>query len=165
MTGYNHGAACAGHQSGWRRVLWDGEVNLARLPAMLERMFSDAHDGERVVVDLSEVAFLDGAGLAALVQARVLIRSAGGDLLVSAPSSKVRWMFSYFDFDDLVETNSDERTAGQLVGNGPEGLVAETPAAPAGASATIWDCCWGDQTKHPRSLPVSRVHTVVDLAL
>lgn len=107
LVSHDDGTAWADGNGKWRSIIWDGDVDVARVPAMLARTFAGAYSKDHVVVDLSEVCFLDSAGLGVLVQARVLLRAQGGDLLVRNPSPMVRWMFAYFDFDDLIEPAPD----------------------------------------------------------
>jgi hypothetical protein len=47
-----------------------------------------------IIVDLSELEFIDAAGVAALSRGRRHARDAGGDLLLAAPRPRVQRVFS-----------------------------------------------------------------------
>ena len=61
-----------------------GEVDLATVPRLRDALVQAGHDhpGQRVVVDLDGVAFLDSTGLGVLVGGLRRIGAAGGDLLL-----------------------------------------------------------------------------------
>lgn len=68
-----------------------GEVDLATAPELDEVLAAiDASDGP-VVVDLSEVSFLDSSGLSVLVRSHQHLRSSGGEglrLVVTRPATQ-----------------------------------------------------------------------------
>lgn len=62
----------------------------------------------QIVVDLSDVEFVDSAGLAALVKGMKDARSAGGDLrLVRSQNSDAQRVFSLTKFDKVFEMADD----------------------------------------------------------
>ncbi|MDA8296175.1 MAG: STAS domain-containing protein [Actinomycetota bacterium] len=68
-------------QAGASVVSAEGEVDVSTAPALRQRLY-ELPDSAKVVVDLSEVTFLDSTGLGVLVAAlkRVRESDAGGDL-------------------------------------------------------------------------------------
>lgn len=67
-----------------------GEFDLAQLPAFKSASSAVLRDGfSRVIVDLTDVSFLDSSGVGALLGLRRRCRDAGGDLVVQ-PSTVVR---------------------------------------------------------------------------
>jgi anti-sigma B factor antagonist len=94
--------AIARDKPNWRIVPWEGEVDIAVAPAMLARVLDGSYD-DYIVVDLGAVAFMDGSGLGALIEARTLLKAAGGELLVRNPSEMVRWMLGHFKLTDMLE--------------------------------------------------------------
>ncbi len=77
---------------GGRTVFVVGEVDLATVPELregLQRALS-ASSGTHVVVDVTDVEFIDAAGIGALVDAAVDARAAGGELVLRRPSRAVR---------------------------------------------------------------------------
>ena len=72
-------------------VVLRGELDLAtvgRLSGILLPLAAVA--GSYVVVDLSDLAFIDAFGLGVLVQARSCARRCGGDLVLTGPSRAAR---------------------------------------------------------------------------
>jgi anti-sigma B factor antagonist len=72
-----------------------GEIDMATAP-VLERGLEDCIESEpaRVLVDMSEVTFMDAAGLRILNDYDVRMRRSGGELLLSRPSWQVRRVIS-----------------------------------------------------------------------
>jgi anti-sigma B factor antagonist len=67
-----------------------GEIDLYNAPAVREALLAACSDGpERVVVDLSEVEFLDSTALGALVEARTRLPNREGFIL-AAPGPEAR---------------------------------------------------------------------------
>lgn len=61
-----------------RRTRLVGELDLASAAQVTEHLAQLVHGGSRVVVDLSDVAFMDCAGLAPLMRAHLRAASGGG---------------------------------------------------------------------------------------
>ena len=60
-------------RDGWFVLEVEGEIDMATAPKLRERLLAAVNDGaHRVVVDLSEVAFVDSTGLGVLIGAIVL---------------------------------------------------------------------------------------------
>jgi anti-sigma B factor antagonist len=73
------------------RVALAGDIDIATLAVFgdaLERCV--AAGGNRLVLDMSEVTFMDSQGLHMLLATDVALRDAGGELVVAAPSRQVR---------------------------------------------------------------------------
>jgi len=68
-----------------------GEIDMATTP-LVERALEDCIESEpaRVLVDMSEVTFIDAAGVRSLNDFDERFRSTGAELLVSRPSWQVR---------------------------------------------------------------------------
>jgi anti-anti-sigma factor len=65
------------------RVRVQGELDLSTSPELDQALRNEIGAGRRVVVDLSEIAFIDSTGLNALISALRSSGSNGGSLLVS----------------------------------------------------------------------------------
>ena len=66
-----------------------GELDLSTAPLLtdlVERVAADRPD--QVIIDMAQVTFFCAAGLNALLQAHKMITSAGGQLVLRAPSRK-----------------------------------------------------------------------------
>lgn len=67
-----------------------GEVDLATAPTLRQRVVQAIDDGARqVVVDLSEVGFMDSTGLGVLIGGLKRLRQLDGNLIVVNPSDPV----------------------------------------------------------------------------
>lgn len=70
-----------------------GDLDLAGAPAMLDALARAMDDGPAVVVvDLSEVTFLDASGLSVLVMTSTRLRGRGARLALRAAPPRVRWL-------------------------------------------------------------------------
>jgi anti-sigma B factor antagonist len=68
-----------------------GEVDVATSPQLeLELVALLKAGNSHVVIDMAEVDFIDASGIGTLVTAADQARSAGGDLVLSRPTSRVR---------------------------------------------------------------------------
>jgi anti-sigma B factor antagonist len=65
-----------------------GEVDANTAPALAEALATHRPDiaGERLIVDLSDIGFMDSSGLAALLDARGRLAARGGVLILRRPS-------------------------------------------------------------------------------
>jgi len=72
---------------------FSGRFDAYQAPTV-RRWLSDAElTSSRIVIDLSEVSFLDSSGLSLLVQQMKACRAAGGDLRLSGLQPPVRLIF------------------------------------------------------------------------
>jgi anti-sigma B factor antagonist len=71
-----------------------GEIDMSTVPTF-EKALSSALDEnpERLMIDLSEVNFMDSSGLNALVRARNAMEDSGVELVISGMSNQVRRLF------------------------------------------------------------------------
>jgi len=71
-----------------------GEVDFGSAPRLREALVKRAVDGDRhVVLDLSDVDFLDSTGLGVLVGALKRFRTVGGDLYMVVTTHRIRAVF------------------------------------------------------------------------
>ena len=89
-----------------------GEIDLhvspvitASLNAMIEKK------PERVVIDLSDVTYIDSAGLAALIQAMQKVEAYGGKFLLAGLQETVRSIFEISRLDQVFQIFPDTDTA------------------------------------------------------
>ena len=71
-----------------------GEIDMSTVPTF-EKALSSALDAkhERLMIDLSEVNFMDSSGLNALVRARNAMEDTGVELVISGVSDQVQRLF------------------------------------------------------------------------
>jgi anti-sigma B factor antagonist len=77
-----------------------GEIDLATAPQLRARLQTL---GGTVVVDLSDVAFLDSTGIGVLVAARKRLSAAGGGLTLRYPSDVVARTLEIVGLHDWIE--------------------------------------------------------------
>lgn len=89
-----------------------GEIDLhvspvvtASLTAMIEQK------PERMVIDLSDVTYIDSAGLAALIQAMQKVEAYGGKFLLAGLQETVRSIFEISRLDQVFRIFPDTDTA------------------------------------------------------
>jgi anti-sigma B factor antagonist len=89
-----------------------GEIDLhvspvvtASLAAMIDKK------PERVVIDLSEVTYIDSAGLAALIQAMQKVEAYGGRFLLAGLQETVRSIFEISRLDQVFQIFPDTDSA------------------------------------------------------
>jgi anti-sigma B factor antagonist len=71
-------------------VALTGELDLATAPMLRDHLSGVADDGGgQVLIDLSQLAFIDSTGLSVLVMSCKRLRAGGGDLVLKAPTPAV----------------------------------------------------------------------------
>ncbi len=89
-----------------------GRLNLSTA-GHLRRVVGDAVDEgrTRVVVDLSEVVFIDSSGLGALVGGLKSARQAGGDLRIAGAGEQVRTVLGLTNLDRVLRPHASVEDA------------------------------------------------------
>ena len=103
-----------------------GELDLATVDTVRAAAESACAKGLRVVLDLSGVEFCDSTGLGMIISLFRQATSAGGELLLSAPLPRIRYLLEISGVDQVVpirdtvdeavqsRTNCDPMTRGTL---------------------------------------------------
>jgi len=79
-----------------------GEVDVYSAPALSENLSQLLDEGiTAIVVDLSEVAFLDSTGLGALIGARSATEEAGGTLAIVCTNDRILKLFTITGLDSV----------------------------------------------------------------
>ena len=84
---------------GYAIVAVAGEVDIATVTRLRERLFELAASGRTLVVDLDQVGFIDSAGLAALVGAARRAAARGTSLQVVCARAQTRQLFRLTGLD------------------------------------------------------------------
>lgn len=85
----------------WTVVSPVGEIDVAAAPSIRERLIELIADGHNhIVVDLTEVDFLDSTGLGVLVGGVRRTRSAGGDLRICCTNPRILKVFEITGLDE-----------------------------------------------------------------
>ena len=84
-------------------VALHGELDIAAAPK-LSHAFSDLLDigCERVIVDLSQLSFIDSTGIHTLIAAAAAVEDSGGLMTLHAPNEHVRRVFDVVRLADLI---------------------------------------------------------------
>jgi anti-anti-sigma factor len=114
---------------GGRTVVWlSGDYDIATLTALAERLATAIGlDGADVVVDLSEVQFMDAATIGLLIRARDFLRSRSRHLTVRNPPRPVRRILDVCDLTGLIDAPV---AAGQAMGPSAPALSSGVPVPP-----------------------------------
>ncbi len=112
----------------------ENDVTVVRPPARLDagaapafKAFAEPLVGEgesSVVVDFSGVDFVDSGGLGCLIGLVRKARAGGGDMIMAAPSERVRSIFRLTRFHRVVEIFDDVNAAAEALGREASGGVA-----------------------------------------
>jgi anti-anti-sigma factor len=102
-------------------VAVSGELDLSKAPELLDAIAALGDAGTNaVVIDLSELTFIDSSGISALIKAGRETRARGGSVVVAAPTVNVRRVFEIVRLADVLSLEpSVEAAAQRLDRNGP----------------------------------------------
>lgn len=79
-----------------------GEVDVYSAPSLRENLTQLLDEGEKtIVVDMTEVAFLDSTGLGALIAARTATDKAGGALPIVCTQDRILKLFTITGLDGV----------------------------------------------------------------
>jgi anti-sigma B factor antagonist len=85
----------------------DGRLNMVAAPVLREVILEQITGGRaHVVVDLSQIDFMDSSGLGALIGCLKLARQAGGDLRIAAPTPQVSMVLKLSNLDRVLKAHA-----------------------------------------------------------
>ncbi|MFJ6675799.1 STAS domain-containing protein [Actinosynnema sp. NPDC091369] len=119
------------HRTGCAVVVATGELDLAGARRVLDRMDRLVSEGrDRIVLDMSGVAFCGAQAMSALVRTRARAQRAGGWLRLAAVPPHVRRVFERTDLDRLFPRYPDVASAasGRAVPSGEQQRAAAAGA-------------------------------------
>ncbi|MEU4744163.1 STAS domain-containing protein [Actinosynnema sp. NPDC023658] len=128
------------HRTGCAVVVATGELDLAGARRVLDRMDRLITEGrDRVVLDMSGVAFCGAQAMSALVRTRARAQRAGGWLRLAAVPPHVRRVFERTDLDRLFPRYPDVVSAatGRAVTSVEERAAATARAASGGDGRVV----------------------------
>ncbi|MGK2869304.1 MAG: STAS domain-containing protein [Mycobacterium sp.] len=89
-----------------------GRLNMVAAPTLRKELHTIVDSGQsRVVVDLSEVDFIDSSGLGALISGLKIARQAGGDLRIAAPTLQVITVLELTNLNRVLRAHPDADSA------------------------------------------------------
>jgi anti-sigma B factor antagonist len=102
--------------------------SIRKLDVLTSNEFSDAllsnlSDGARLVLDLSEVEFIDSSGLGKIIGALRSFRDRGGDMRICGAQPTVSILFEMVRLSEIVgiDADADAAAAGLAAAGGPAG--------------------------------------------
>lgn len=101
----------------WRVLAVHGDLDLATAPKLRQQVVSEVASGRnRLIIDLSDVDFLDSVGLGILVGALKRVRTRDGDLELVCPERRLRRVFTITDLDRVFTLHQTlAEAAGEVV--------------------------------------------------
>jgi anti-anti-sigma factor len=91
------------------RVRLTGEFDLSEVHTFRETVTAGfVHDGYSVVLDLSEITFLDSSGLRAILEARHAALARGASLVLMGPSEAVEKVLELTGLTDVFDITMDD---------------------------------------------------------
>ena len=89
-----------------------GRLNMVTAPRLRDIVAETVKTGKtRLVVDLTDVEFMDSSGLGALIGALKTTRQAGGDLRIAAPGEQVMMVLQLSNVDRILKPYGDAHAA------------------------------------------------------
>jgi anti-sigma B factor antagonist len=99
-------------ESGVAVLELEGNLNMVSASAVREAVTALVAQGDvRVVVDLTDVRFLDSSGLGALIGGLKTTRQAGGDLRIAGAGEQVRMVLSLTNMERVLTPYSTPEEA------------------------------------------------------
>jgi anti-sigma B factor antagonist len=90
------------HEPGYVIATPEGEIDIANVAKLRERLFELAAEGQPLIVDLDQVSFIDSVGLAALVGASKRAAAHGASLQVVCARPQTRQLFRVTGLDTQI---------------------------------------------------------------
>lgn len=88
-------------------VRFTGRLDFTSVTHARDQFASAIADGNpKLVVDLSDVSFVDSAGLGSLIGGMRAARQAGGDLRIASPSEQSRMLLSLTSLDQVLKIHA-----------------------------------------------------------
>jgi anti-sigma B factor antagonist len=83
-----------------------GRLNMVAAPALKDLMTENVSAGrDRLVIDLSEVVFIDSSGLGALIAGLKATRQSGGDLRIAHAPEQVMTVLRLTNLDRVLRSH------------------------------------------------------------
>jgi anti-sigma B factor antagonist len=111
MSGEHAEETDGGGPSGLRVIHPTGDLDAYTAPGLRAQLHEATGGGGPVVVDLSDITFIDSAGLGALVGAHRRMLEAGGRLRIVRPPTLVGRAFALTGLDEVLDLYDDRGTA------------------------------------------------------
>ena len=101
---------------GWTVMRVRGELDLASAPHLRREVIGVLADGAHLVLDLTDVDFLDSTGLGVVLGALRRVRSAGGDLRLVCTAPHLLEVFGVTGLDRILSISASVDDAVAVAG-------------------------------------------------
>lgn len=99
----------------WTVLSVGGDLDVVGATDLRQAVVAAVAEGSRLLVlDLSDLDFVDSFGIGAVVGALKRLRQRGGDLALVCPSSRIRRVFELCDLDRVLELHASIDTVAEL---------------------------------------------------
>ena len=105
----------------WTILSVGGDLDVVGAPDLRQAVVAAVAGGSRLVVlDLSDLDFVDSFGIGAVVGALKRLRQRGGDLALVCPSPRIRRVFEICDLDRILALHDSIGSVGEAerIGSG-----------------------------------------------
>ena len=120
-------------QPPWTVLSVGGDLDVVGAPDLRQAVVSAVADGCRLLIlDISELDFVDSFGLGAVVGALKRLRQRGGELALVCPSRRIRRVFEICDLDRIMALHDSIDSAS----GSPEVSAAAPSASVTSQAAT-----------------------------
>ena len=113
-------------QPPWTVLSAGGDLDVVGAPELRQAVVTVVSEGARLLVlDLSDLDFVDSFGIGAVVGALKRLRQRGGDLALVCPTPRIRRVFEICDLDRILALHDSI-----------DSLLEPSVAGPAGAASS-----------------------------
>ena len=102
-------------------IALEGEIDLEQAGAVRRALLDALKKGRNVLVDLSQVTYIDSSGIASLVEGLQVAKKQKSDLALVAVSQRVRRVLELARLDKVFQIHSDLAAATAGAGAGSSG--------------------------------------------
>ena len=111
----------------WTVLSVGGDLDVVGAPDLRQAVVAAVADGSRLIVlDLSDLDFVDSFGIGAVVAALKRLRQRGGDLALVCPSPRIRRVFEICDLDRIIGLHDSMASVATPSVAGSDASVLET---------------------------------------
>lgn len=116
-------------QPPWTVLSVGGELDVAGAPDLRQAVVKTVAGGCRgLILDISELDFIDSFGIGAVVAALKRLRQRGGELALVCPSPRIRRVFEICDLDRIIAIH--DTIAGAAGSRPAPAAAASVPVTP-----------------------------------
>lgn len=97
----------------WIRLSVTGEIDVFTAPNLRERLLPLCQEGETVIVDLSNVDYIDSTGLGVFVGAYKIQQTSASKMVLTGVNRRLSRLFRITGLQDIIEIEEKEQEDGE----------------------------------------------------